>query len=51
VESALMALDTPGDQASMQLMFMISDGRIERDSRSALRRLMREMAEKNILLP
>jgi midasin len=50
VESALMALDTPGDQASMQLMFMISDGRIERDSRTALRRLMREMAEKNILL-
>ena len=50
VESALLALDTPGDQASMQLMFMISDGRIERDSRSALRRLIREMAERNILL-
>jgi midasin len=41
VESALMALDMPGDQASMQLVFMISDGRIERDSRSALRRLIR----------
>jgi MoxR-like ATPase len=50
VESALMALDMPGDQASMQLVFMISDGRIERDSRSALRRLIREMAERNILL-
>ena len=29
---------------------MISDGRIERDSRSSLRRLMREMVEQNILL-
>jgi midasin len=29
---------------------LISDGRIERDSRSALRYLMREMFERNILL-
>jgi midasin len=34
----------------MQLIFIISDGRIERDSRANLRRLMREMVEKNILL-
>jgi midasin len=34
----------------MQLVFLISDGRIERDSRAALKRLMREMAERNILL-
>ena len=46
-----MALDdTPGDHASMQLVFMISDGRIERDSRAAIRRLVREMVERNILL-
>jgi midasin len=50
VESALMAMDTPGDHAAMQLVFMISDGRIERDSRAGLRRLMREMVERNILL-
>ena len=29
---------------------MISDGRIERDSRSKLRKLIREMTECNILL-
>ena len=29
---------------------MISDGRIERDSRSKLRRLIRQMAEKNMLM-
>ena len=51
IESALMALeDTAGDHASMQLVFMISDGRIERDSRAAIRRLVREMIEQNILL-
>jgi MoxR-like ATPase len=50
VESTLRLLDTPGDHASMQLVFMISDGRIERDSRTHLRRLLREMHEKNILL-
>jgi hypothetical protein len=50
VESTLRVLDTPGDHASMQLVFMISDGRIERDSRTHLRRLQREMHEKNILL-
>jgi midasin len=31
-------------------VFMISDGRIERDSRSVLRRLIRELTERNILL-
>jgi len=50
VESTLMALEQPGDLMSMQLVFLISDGRIERDSRSSLRRLMREMTERNILL-
>jgi len=50
VESAMMALDTPGDVAPTQVVFMISDGRIERDSRDDLRRLIRQMMEKNILL-
>eukprot|EP00548_Thalassiothrix_antarctica_P006811 CAMPEP_0194140696 /NCGR_PEP_ID=MMETSP0152-20130528/10216_1 /TAXON_ID=1049557 /ORGANISM="Thalassiothrix antarctica, Strain L6-D1" /LENGTH=1225 /DNA_ID=CAMNT_0038839047 /DNA_START=460 /DNA_END=4137 /DNA_ORIENTATION=+ len=51
VESALNVLEMQGGNcASMQLVFLISDGRIERDSRSSLRRLMREMTEKNILL-
>jgi midasin len=50
VASALAALDMPGDQASMQLVFLISDGRIERDSRAELKRLVREMMERNILL-
>ncbi|KAG7342074.1 cobaltochelatase [Nitzschia inconspicua] len=50
VESAMAALEEAGDRSSMQLVFVISDGRIERDSRSALRRLIREMTERNILL-
>lgn len=50
VESALQALEAQGGIESMQLIFIISDGRIERDSRANLRRLMREMVEKNILL-
>jgi midasin len=50
VESALASLEQYGDNSSMQLVFLISDGRIERDSRAALKRLMREMAERNILL-
>ena len=50
VASALEALDIPGDQSSMQLVFLISDGRIERDSRAELKRLVREMMERNILL-
>jgi len=50
VESAMTALEDSGDQSSMQLVFLISDGRIERDSRSALKRLIREMVERNILL-
>jgi midasin len=50
VESAMAALEESGDGSSMQLVFLISDGRIERDSRSALKRLIREMMERNILL-
>jgi MoxR-like ATPase len=50
VESAISALESQGDASSMQLVFLISDGRIERDSRDALRRLVREMVERNVLL-
>ena len=50
VESAMAALEDSGDRSSMQLVFLISDGRIERDSRSELKRLIREMTERNILL-
>jgi midasin (ATPase involved in ribosome maturation) len=51
IESTIRALaDTPGAHASMQLVFMISDGRIERDSRTTLRKLIRELTEQNILL-
>jgi midasin len=50
VESAIASLDAFGGNSSMQLVFMISDGRIERDSRAALKRLVREMFERNILL-
>jgi midasin len=46
----MLALEATGVQASMQLVFMISDGRIERDSRAVLRRLIRELTERNILL-
>jgi len=51
VESSIAALEgSHGGLSSMQLVFMISDGRIERDSRSKLRRLIRQMAEKNMLM-
>ena len=51
VESAIASLEAyGGDASSMQLVFLISDGRIERDSRAAVRRLVREMVERNILL-
>jgi midasin len=50
VESAMTALEDAGGGSSMQLVFLISDGRIERDSRSALKGLIREMLERNILL-
>jgi midasin len=50
VESAIAALDSMGSQSSMQLVFLVSDGRIERDSRDKLKRLIREMMERNILL-
>jgi MoxR-like ATPase len=50
VESAMLALEEPGEFAPMQLVLLISDGKIERDNRGALRRLIREMLEKNILM-
>jgi midasin len=51
VESAMAALDDAGGgNSSMQLVFLISDGRIERDSRAELKRLIREMMERNILI-
>lgn len=51
VESSIASLEgANGVSSSMQLVFMISDGRIERDSRSKLRRLIRQMAEKNMLM-
>ena len=51
VEGAIEALDSQaGASSSLQLVFMISDGRIERDSRDKLRRLVREMTQRNILL-
>lgn len=50
VESAIGSLEAMGDASSVQLVFLISDGRIERDSRETLKRLIREMMERNILL-
>ena len=50
VESALLALEEPGDVAPMQLVLLISDGKIERDNKTMLRRLVREMLERNILM-
>jgi len=52
VESAMMSLDecSGGDSSSLQIVFLVSDGRIERDSRATLRRLIREMLERNILM-
>eukprot|EP00555_Chaetoceros_dichaeta_P012486 CAMPEP_0198271850 /NCGR_PEP_ID=MMETSP1447-20131203/50740_1 /TAXON_ID=420782 /ORGANISM="Chaetoceros dichaeta, Strain CCMP1751" /LENGTH=1221 /DNA_ID=CAMNT_0043964667 /DNA_START=40 /DNA_END=3702 /DNA_ORIENTATION=- len=50
VESVIAAFESQSDSSSsMQLVFIISDGRIERDSRSQLRKLVREMSEKNML--
>jgi midasin len=52
VESALVAMDSQnqGFHSSKKIFFIISDGRIERDSKVKLRQLVREMWEKNILL-
>ena len=51
VESSIASLEGASSvSSSMQLVFMISDGRIERDSRSKLRRLIRQMSEKNMLM-
>jgi len=54
VENAITALEEAAGglgsiSSSLQLLFVISDGRIERDSRTKLRRLIREMSEKNML--
>jgi midasin len=40
----------PTNTTTMQIVFLISDGRIERDSRATLRRLIREMMERNIIM-
>jgi len=48
VEGCLSELRGGGD--GRKLCFLISDGRIERDNRADLRRLVREMTEANILL-
>lgn len=51
VESAIAALESESEStSSLQLVFIISDGRIERDSRQKLRKQVREMSERNILL-
>jgi len=50
VESAIGSLENAASNSSRQLVLLISDGRIERDNRSKLRRLVREMSERNILL-
>jgi len=51
VQCVLAALESqPDTNSSLQLVFIISDGRIERDNRFQLRKLVREMSEKNILL-
>jgi len=50
VDSAMMMLEDSGSAADLQLFFIISDGKIERDSRSKLRKLVRELTEKNVLL-
>merc|ERR1712129_599395 len=50
VESAIKVLKDSDDGSSLQLVFLISDGRIERDSKSKLRTLVREMTESNILV-
>lgn len=50
VESALIALDEQTHaSSSMQILIIISDGRIERDSRDQIRKLVCEMIERNIL--
>jgi midasin len=51
-ENAMSSLEDTGegDKSSVQLVFLISDGRTERDIRSALRRLIQDMMERNILL-
>merc|ERR1712183_626794 len=49
VESAMGSLENASSSSSQQLVLLISDGRIERDNRSKLRGLIREMTERNIL--
>jgi midasin len=50
VESAMASMARESSSLSPQLLLLISDGRIERDSRSRLRSSLREMSEQNILV-
>jgi midasin len=50
VESAMDSMSQDSSSSSPQLLILISDGRIERDSRSKLRSILREMSEQNILV-
>ena len=50
VESAMASMAQDSSSSSPQLLVLISDGRIERDSRSKLRSSLREMSEQNILV-
>jgi len=50
VETAFSTLERASCQSSYQLVFVLSDGRIERDNRLVLRRIIREMNESNILV-
>ena len=50
VESAMATMAKDSSSLSPQLMILISDGRIERDSRSKLRSILRQTSEQNILV-
>jgi len=50
VESAMSAMSSESYSSSPQLLLLVSDGRIERDSRASLRALLRQMFEQNILV-
>jgi len=41
----MMMLEDSGSAADLQLFFIISDGKIERDSRFKLRKFVRELTE------
>jgi len=46
VDSAMTMLEDSGSAANLKLFFIITDGKIERDSRSKLRKFVRELTEK-----